>query len=60
MFVQLNVLAALLILIVGLMTLAGFAKRGFPHTSNLPTLMIRNFRLVIPIYLKLVQHEAPT
>ena len=28
----------------------GFAKRGLPHTSNLPTLTIDNFRLERAIY----------
>ena len=30
----------------------GFAKRGLPHTSNLPTLTIDNFRLERAIALK--------
>ena len=34
-------------------------KRGLPHTSNLPTLIIHNFRLVQAIDLKFDQQEAP-
>ena len=33
----------------------GFAKRGLPHTSNLPTLTIDNFRLERAIALKFGQ-----
>ena len=33
----------------------GFAKRGLPHTSNLPTLEIDNFRLERAIALKFGQ-----
>jgi len=35
-----------------LKNVTGFVKRGFPHTSNLPTLTINNFRLKTVIYLK--------
>jgi len=38
----------------------GFAKRGLPHTSNLPTLMIDNFRLVQATDLKFGQEQVPT
>jgi len=37
-----------------------FTKRGLPHTSIVPTLMIHNFRLVKAIDLKFGQYEAPT
>jgi len=40
--------------------LTGFAKRGLPHTSILPTLTIHKFRLVKAIDLKFGQQEAPT
>ena len=33
----------------------GFAKRGLPHTSNLPTLTINNFGLKTAIPLKFEQ-----
>ena len=33
----------------------GFAKRGLPHTSNLPTLAIHNFGLERAISLKVGQ-----
>ena len=33
----------------------GFVKRGLPHTSNLPTLTINNFRLKTAIPLKFGQ-----
>ena len=32
--------------------MTGFAKRGLPHTSNLPTLVTHNFRLEKAIDLK--------
>jgi len=38
----------------------GFAKRVLPDTSNLPTLMIDNFRLVNATDLKYGKQEAPT
>jgi len=38
----------------------GFAKRGLPHTFNLPTLTIDNFRLVNATDLKFGQQEAST
>ena len=38
----------------------GFAKRGLPHTSNLLTLTIYNFRLVKAIDMKFGKQEAPT
>jgi len=37
----------------------GFVKRGLPHTSNLPTLMIQNFRMLKAIDQKFGQKEAP-
>ena len=37
----------------------GFAKRGLPHTSNLPALTIDNFRLERAIALKFGQWWAP-
>ena len=36
----------------------GFAKRGLPHTSNLQTSKINNFRCVIAIDLKIVQFRG--
>ena len=38
----------------------GFVRRGLPHTSNLPTLTINNFRLRVAIPLKFEQQWAPT
>ena len=38
----------------------GFVNRGLLHTSNLPTLVIRNYRLVNGFDLKFIQHEVPT
>jgi len=38
----------------------GFAKRGLPHTSNLPTLTIHKFRLVKAIDLTFDWQEVPT
>ena len=38
----------------------GFAKRGLPRTSNLPTLTIHNFRLETAIDLKFSQKLALT
>jgi len=38
----------------------GFAKRGLPHTSNLPTLTICNFGLVKAVDLKFGQQEVTT
>jgi len=35
-----------------IINVTGFAKRGLPHTSNLPTLTIHNFRLKTAIALK--------
>jgi len=42
------------------LNVTGFAKRGLPHTSNLPTLTISNFRLVKVIALKFGKQEALT
>ena len=36
-----------------------FVKRGLPHTSNLPILMINTLRLVQAIELKLGQRWVP-
>ena len=33
----------------------GFAKRGLPHTSNLPTVMVHNFTMEKAIDLKFGQ-----
>ena len=44
----------------GLLYVTGFVKRGLPHTSNIPTLTIHNFRLVNATDLKVGQQEAPT
>ena len=38
----------------------GFVKRGLPHTLNLATLMIHNFKLLNTTVLKFGQQEAPT
>jgi len=38
----------------------GFAKRGLPQTSNLPTLTIHNFQLVQATDLKFGQLKVPT
>jgi len=38
----------------------GFAKRGLPHSSNLLTLTMSNFRLVNTVDLKFGKQQAPT
>jgi len=38
----------------------GFAKRGLPHTFNLPTLTICNYGLVEVIDLKFGKQKEPT
>jgi len=35
-------------------------EKGLPHTSNLPTLTIHNFRLVQAINLKFYRQKVPT
>ena len=40
--------------------MTGFAKRGLPHTFNLPTLTNHNFKLAKATDLKFGRLEAPT
>ena len=42
------------------LNVTGFAKRGLPHTSNLPTLTNHNFRLEGAIALQFSQKRAIT
>ena len=45
---------------MNIINVTGFVKRGLPHTSNLLTSVIHNFRSVNAMNLKFAQYKALT